>query len=355
LPTNVPPYKDSGSGGLSSGAIAGIAIGSAVVLAAVVSFLFLAWQRHKRRKADFNSNLMFNPVNMSQHRPSSHGGGGIGAHARPSEDAVNANSLSASGFPGRSDDRTHRPDNIPAGAALGAGIYGYEAEENQRGRPHQYYPATDHRYDSSYVAHPDQEAAYMQYQQQYYPHGYQADHDWHNTAAGYYGAEHDYHDGYEGYYDDSHGHHVHQAGSGYGYDAGEVSGPGSSGLSANQISPPVEHATSNTRQYDNITGGNAEYVGPESNAPLAMSTRQRVIPDPFTSPTIKVESTDIAAGRSSTGGSRTEVGSGGEEAYSKRFSQLSTSTAASSRPQSHSPQLNPGPKRGPQALLPDKE
>ncbi|KAF9166227.1 hypothetical protein BGX21_006904 [Mortierella sp. AD011] len=229
---------------------------------------------------------------MSQYNPSSHDDDSVGAHARPSKDAIGS-------FAGRSNDRTHHPDNILTGAALGAGMYGYETEGDQGGRPYLLYPA-----------HPDQEG---QYQQQYNPFGYQADHDWHDRAAGYYGAEHGYHDGYEEYYDDP---QIHQAGSGHEYEAGEISGPISSGLSSNRTSPPVEHAASNIPQYG--TDGT---------------------PDPFSS-TIGVDTT---AGLSSTVGSRTELGPSGDEL-------LSTPTVTSSHPQGRSPQLNPELKRAPQGL-----
>ncbi|KAF9202182.1 hypothetical protein BGZ49_007637 [Haplosporangium sp. Z 27] len=339
--TIIPPtdvsHHGSGGGGLSSGAIVGIAIGSAVALAVVVFALVLILRRHKRRQADFNSDVMFNPVNMSQYRPSGHSGGGGGvikAHSRPSGDPI----------PDRSNDRMYHADDVPGAAAVGTGLYDYEADDIPGQRPQQYYSATDHHYDPSYATHLEQDAAYARYPQQYYPHGYQTDHDWHNTAAGYYGAEQE---GYDGYYNDSQG---HQAGHGYEFDSGEVTGPVSGGLLATQLSPPMRNVSNSAQRHANAA--NTEYIGPESNNHSAMNTVWEDIRDPFASPTIKVESSDI---RGSTTGSKTENESSGGEAFSKRFSQLSTSqdSMTSSPSRSQSSQRN-GSKRAPHALISDK-
>ncbi|KAF9110135.1 hypothetical protein BGX27_006742 [Mortierella sp. AM989] len=360
-PTNGPSHQSRG-GGLSTGAIVGIAIGCAVGLAVIIVLLFLALRRHKRRKADFNSNIMFNPINMSQHRPSSGDRHNVGAstHRYTSGDgdpimvSTMSNEDGASAFPRRSGDRMHHADNIPSGAVLGTDMYGYEADNRQRRRPQQYYPAADHHHDPSHITHPDQETSYVQYQQEWY----QPDHDWHDVAGRYYGPEHEYHGGYGGYYgdhqytDDVHGYNANQPSFGYEFDAGEVSGPGSSGLSGNQVSPAMETVPSNRRQYNHINNDrNTEYIDPESDVRFEKNTSWGDAPD---SSTIKVESIGTAVAASSTAGSRAEAG---EDAYSKRFSQHSMSQAStgSTHPQSHSPRLNSAPMRGPHALLSDTE
>ncbi|KAG0320305.1 hypothetical protein BGZ99_004582 [Dissophora globulifera] len=139
----IPPPNPTGnsSSGLSGGAIAGIVIGSVVGLIAV-ALIALLLIRRRRRKASINSSVRFNQMDMQEARPA----GGISTTRIANSDVSEG-----------------------TGAALGAGLYGYEADERARQYQQQEQHQGDH-YDADYAARRQAEEDTIQYQQQYPQH-----------------------------------------------------------------------------------------------------------------------------------------------------------------------------------------
>ncbi|KAF9150284.1 hypothetical protein BG015_007906, partial [Linnemannia schmuckeri] len=209
IPPTPPPSNDSDK--LSTGAIVGIAVASVV---GIIALALSAFQIVRRQRRNRNSLYYQNPPPMQETRPNNYGGGGGGGQVnnsnsdtglgitnsntntphgggdfRISQEQMNASSLdNGGGFSSQSSGFGY-DNGVGSATALGTGMYGYGDDYRYQHQTlqnhHPYYPslnsqpltytpptepdiAPENRYDPTYASRREQEAAYMNYQQQLY-------------------------------------------------------------------------------------------------------------------------------------------------------------------------------------------
>ncbi|KAF9291319.1 hypothetical protein BGZ68_004407 [Mortierella alpina] len=209
-PTLSPPVNKSS---MSAGAVVGIVAAALLAIAAALIAAFMI-KRHRRRETHRTSNTLFNPVNLDMQEnhsryPSGPNGGGSsgggygtsggyfqGLNGRESVEPLNAAMLGASGISaasalGHSDTGTLYPyESDPRYYHHGSSVLPQSAEGDTAGAIG-YGPTP---MDPAYLAYgaygqhgaqldPQDEEAYLQYQQQFYQQQLQQDPDQQNLQA----------------------------------------------------------------------------------------------------------------------------------------------------------------------------